>query len=128
MCGVIKVTAMQASTLIGACHCSSCRRWSGGPFLSVDSGTQVTFSGAENIGIYDSSEWAERGFCKQCGTHLFYRLKHNQQHNLPVGLFGNPQNFTFKHQVFIEEKPEYYCFSNKTKKMTGPEAFAYYTP
>ena len=25
-----------------------------------------------------SSAWAERGFCKNCGSHLFYRLKENK--------------------------------------------------
>ena len=64
---------------------------------------------------------AERGFCKKCGSHLFYRLKQNNQHYIPVGIFDNSQDFVFDHQIFIDEKPEYYSFANETKNMTGEE-------
>ncbi len=51
---------------------------------------------------------AERGFCKKCGSHLFYRLKQNSQYYIPVGIFDNDEGLVFEHQVFIDEKPEYY--------------------
>mgnify|MGYP000675211619 CR=1 FL=1 len=28
------------------------------------------------------------------------------------------------HQIFIDEKPAYYCFANETHNMTGAEVFA----
>jgi hypothetical protein len=101
-----------------------CRQWGGGPLLAVECGSDVTFDGEENIGVYQSSEWAERGFCKKCGSHLFYRLKQNQQYFIPVGIFKNSEGFVFDHQVFIDEKPEYYSFANETQNLTGEEVFA----
>ncbi|WP_339900516.1 GFA family protein [Paraglaciecola polaris] len=56
-----------------ACHCASCRKWSGGPLLAIDCGTDVSISPTDNITVYDSSQWAQRGFCRHCGTDLFYR-------------------------------------------------------
>ena len=35
---------------------------------------QITWSGADNLATYTSSDWAERGFCKICGSSLFWRL------------------------------------------------------
>lgn len=128
LCGAVKVETKTLDTGVGACHCSSCRRWGGGPLMATDCGTEVSFSGQENIKIYSSSDWAERGFCSQCGTHLFYRLKGNGQHIMPAGLFGNIEKFVFDHQVFIDERPDYYQFANETKDMTGPELFALYAP
>ncbi len=128
LCRQVKIEAESPSEHIGACHCSMCRKWSGGPLLSIDCNDKAAFSGKENIAIFDSSEWAERGFCSHCGTHLFYRLKHNNQYFIPVGLFESDVNFIFDHQVFIDEKPSYYCFSNQTKNMTGEEVFAQYAP
>ncbi|MBM7071389.1 GFA family protein [Shewanella sp. 202IG2-18] len=128
LCGSIQITATKISTNIGACHCSSCRQWGGGPLLAVDCGNAVQFSNQKSISIYDSSSWAERGFCSQCGSHLFYRLKHNQQHIMPVGLFEDSKLFNFDHQIFIDEQPEYYCFSNQTHNMTGAEVFAQFAP
>ena len=55
--------------------------------IAVDCGTDVTFEGEENISVFESSEWAERGFCKECGSHLFYRLKATHQYIMPAGLF-----------------------------------------
>ncbi|BCL39237.1 hypothetical protein NSMS1_56840 [Nostoc sp. MS1] len=96
--------------------------------MVVNCGSDVSFEGRENITIFNSSEWAERGFCNQCGTHLFYRLKANNQYYIPVGLFEQQQDFVFTHQVFIDEKPTYYCFANDTENMTGAELFAQFAP
>jgi len=100
-----------------------CRKWTGGPLLTVSCGSDVQFSGEENIGVYDSSAWAERGFCKKCGSGLFYRVKGNQQHHMPIGLFDNLEGITFEGQVFIDKKPDYYSFANETENMTETEAF-----
>ncbi len=124
LCGKVRVTARKASSGVGACHCRMCRRWGGGPFMEIDCGTDVDFDGEDSISVFDSSEWAERGFCKTCGTHLFYRLKESGQHMIPVGLFEESDRLVFKSQVFVDEKPEYYDFVNKTKNLTGPELFA----
>lgn len=124
VCGAVQFTAKSMQTSVGACHCKSCRRWGGGPYMPVDCGTDVSFDGEENISIFASSEWAERGFCKQCGSHLFYRLKATQQHLMAVGLFDDDHPFVFDHQVFIDEKPLYYSFANTTSDKTGAELFA----
>lgn len=126
LCGAVQILATQASTSVGACHCGTCRKWSGGPFMAVECGTEVGFTGHEFIARYASSEWAERGFCKQCGSALFYKLKESGQYMLPAGILDNECDLNFDHQVFIEEKPKYYNFSNKTKDMTGAELFAMY--
>ena len=124
LCGKVEIKALTMSTNMGACHCSICRKWSGGPMLTVECDTNVHLTGEQNISRYQSSDWAERGFCAQCGTHLFYKLKSTGQYIMPAGLFEIPSPLEFDHQVFIEEKPECYSFANKTKNMTGEEVFA----
>ena len=123
VCGAVGFTA-NAATGAGACHCGTCRRWSGGPFMGVNCGSGVVFEGAENVTVFNSSDWAERGFCAKCGTHLFYRIKRNGMHVIPVGLFGNGEGFELTHEVFVDEKPGFYDFSGEREKMTGEECFA----
>lgn len=125
-CGAVRIAARNMSGKVGACHCSTCRRWGGGPLLAVDCGDDIELEGGEHISVFDSSEWAERGFCSKCGSHLFYRLKQNNQHIVPVGLFGDDHPFVLDHQVFIDERPEYYRFANETTDMTGKEVFEKY--
>ena len=126
LCRAVRVAAHSASNSVGACHCKMCRRWGGGPFMEVDCGQAVSFEGEEHISIFESSEWAERGFCGICGTHLFYRIKETGQHMIPVGVFEDGYEFVFENQVFIDEKPSFYCFANETQDMTGAEIFALY--
>lgn len=124
LCGAVEVTVAKASSDIGACHCGMCRKWSGGPLLAVDCGTEVSFSGGDNVSAFQASEWAQRGFCNQCGTHLFYKLLANGQYMMPAGLFEGTPAFNFDHQIFIEEKPSYYEFANQTTNLTGEQVFA----
>lgn len=128
LCGATRFTAKSVDRSVGACHCTMCRKWGGGPLLAVDCGTDVTFEGEADISVFNSSEWAERGFCSKCGTNLFYRIKGSGQHILSAGLFEDEEGFIFDHQVFIDEKPSYYCFSNETENLTGAEVFAKYAP
>jgi hypothetical protein len=127
LCGVVKINLKTINTQVGACHCSMCRKWGGGPFMAIDCGTDVTFEGEDNISVYDSSEWAERAFCNKCGSHLFYKLKDSKQFFMSVGLFGNEERFNFNHQVFIDKKPSFYTFSNETNNMTEAKLFAKYS-
>ncbi len=124
LCGTVQFTAHRTANKVGACHCEMCRKWGGGPFLELNCGTEVSFKGEDAITVYTSSDWAERGFCSNCGSHLFYRLKESGQHMVPVGLFDDQHDLVFEHQVFIDKKPEFYSFSNKTKNMTEAEVFA----
>lgn len=127
LCGAVTIKADAVSRHAGACHCGMCRRWGGGPLLAVDCGSAVTLEGDEHIGVYDSSEWAQRGFCKQCGTHLFYRIKGSNEYVLPVGLFADQQDeFELTSQIFIDHKPSYYRFANQTKDLTEAQVFAKY--
>ena len=125
LCGAIRITAINAGNSVGACHCDMCRRWGGGPFMAIDCGSDVVVEG-ETLVLFDSSAWAERGFCSKCGSHLFYRIKETGQHMVPVGVFDDDQDLVFDHQVFVDKKPPFYDFSNETHDMTEAEVFAKY--
>lgn len=104
-----------------------CRKWGGGPLFAAECESAVDFEGADSITTFSSSDWAERGFCRECGTHLFYRLKREGHYAIPVGLFDGSDEWTFAEQIFIDQKPSFYSFAEKTRDLTGAEAFAQYT-
>lgn len=58
-----------------ACHCGMCRKWSGSPAMTVQVSGDLVFDGREYITEYESSDWAVRGFCKKCGSSLYYKMK-----------------------------------------------------
>jgi hypothetical protein len=128
LCGAVTISANTMSNKVEACHCTMCQKWTGGPLMVVDCGVDVSIQGEENVTVFNSSEWAERGFCKKCGSNLFYRLRQDNKYLFPVGLFDGAEGLIFDRQIFIDEKPEYYCFANKTHNMTGAEVFAMHAP
>jgi len=77
---------------------------------------------------YKSSDWAERGFCGNCGTNLFYRLVESDVHVMSPGSLDDQSELSLTSQIFIDEKPDWYEFANETEKMTGAEVFAKYAP
>jgi hypothetical protein len=93
----------------------------------VDAGTNVNIEGEEFISLYNSSDWAERGFCKKCGSHLFYRLKEQKQYFVPFGILSNTEQHKFTNQIFIDKKPAQYRFANETKDLTEAQVFAKFT-
>ncbi|WP_421863335.1 GFA family protein [Motiliproteus sp.] len=128
LCGAVAVAVQQVDPSVSSCHCRMCRRWGGGPLHALDCGADVAFTGVDHIATFDSSEWAERGFCRDCGTHLFYRIKASGQYILPVGLLDDEPSWQLQAQIFVDEKPAYYNFAESTKMMTGAEVFAMYAP
>lgn len=128
LCGAVCIAIQAMSKSVGVCHCSMCRKWGGGPLLAIEVGSEVCFEGTDSISVFSSSDWAERGFCRTCGSHLFYRLKKEGHYVIPVGLLDDGEQWVFDQQIFIDEKPSFHAFANETKNLTGAEVFAQFAP
>ena len=71
LCGAVRYRATAAPIRGVICHCPMCRRHSGAPALSFVHFPANAFSwerGAPRL--YQSSEFARRGFCETCGSTL----------------------------------------------------------
>ena len=123
LCGSVKFIAEDVETDIQSCHCGMCRKWSGASALAASVGS-ISFTGAEHISRYNSSAWAERGFCVKCGTNLFYRLKETDHYVMWTGAFDDQSVFKLVGEIFIDEKPDGYDFSGDHPRLTGAEFMA----
>lgn len=83
-------------------------------------------AGEENVGWYRSSDWAERGFCKTCGSTLFYRLIENREIMGEAGSFVLPAGLQVTEHYFVDEQPDYYEFKDDAPRLTGAEVFERY--
>ncbi len=122
LCGAVTFEAAPEKFETGACHCSMCRRWSGGVFLAVEC-SDLKVADESQLGVYKSSDWGERCFCKTCGSTLFWRMQSGEGHAaVSLQAFEAPERFAFVSEIFVDEQPSNYAFANKTKRVTG-EAF-----
>jgi hypothetical protein len=128
LCGAVRFTATLKNHEVGACHCGMCRRWAAGPFFAMECEGTVKIADTSQLGVYRSSEWAERCFCKQCGSVLFYRLIGKDFSAVSAEALDDKNDLTFTSQIFIDDKPAYYDFANKTHNMTGADVFAAFAP
>ncbi len=127
LCGKVRFTAVPQKDEMGVCHCEMCRKWTGGTYMAVACGTSVEFDGKDSLGVYKSSDYGERVFCKECGTSLAWRMQDGSHTSLSAQAFDNPGRFKFTSEIFTDEQPDNYKFANETTRMTGPEVFALYT-
>jgi hypothetical protein len=127
MCGAVTFTAREVEPDGGACHCDMCRRWTGS-FLITISSDDVTWTGEDKITRYQSSDWAERGFCSVCGSSLFYRVTaegpHFGTYHLGYGTVDDPSGVEIKVEYFIDRKPEAYALAGDRETLTEAEVFA----
>ena len=133
LCGAVTFEISSEVTDTGACHCEMCRKWSGGVYLGIEvPADKMALKGAENVSTYASSEWAERGFCKTCGSSLYYRITapgpHHGGYHVAMGALDDTSGIDLKGEVFIDSKPNGYSFAEETEQMTGAELMALFAP
>ncbi|SEL15509.1 Uncharacterized conserved protein [Roseovarius nanhaiticus] len=129
LCGAAKFTITTPVKQAAACHCSMCRKWSGGILTSVEvpkDGLEIGESAP--IGVYSSSDWGERAFCTRCGSGLWFRLTmagpQDGTFYVNMGALDDPSGITLAEELFIDEKPGGYALSGDHHRMTGAEFFA----
>jgi len=117
LCGKVTFTAVNVKTGYHVCHCEMCRKWNGGPTMAVPVG-KIVFPNEEYLGLYESSDWAERGFCKNCGTNLLYRIKAGDHTSVWVGAFDDQTAFKLFDEIYIDSKPDSYAFAGEHPRLT----------
>jgi len=123
LCGAVAFTAVPKHGM-HACHCESCRRWTGGVYLGVDCGDSVEVATPGAVTTYESSAWASRSFCRTCGSTLFWTLKAGGMIAVSLQAFDDPSAFAFDSEIFIDSKPGNYDFAGDRVRMTGAEVMA----
>lgn len=127
LCGAVTFQAKFASHDVSVCHCGMCRRWTGGPLMFIDAEGTPSFEGTEQIGIFRSSGVGERGFCKGCGSVLFWKVAGEERYSFTAGSLDDVSGLALVKEIFIEDKPAFYAFANPTEKLRGSDAMAAYT-
>jgi hypothetical protein len=127
LCGAITFKARSKDGHVGACHCKMCRTWSGGVLFALQDAHDVTIDGEDNLGIYKSSDWGERCFCKTCGSNLFWRSETFKYLGVMAGSIVEEDKLKFVQQIYTDGSPGYYSFAEPTKNMTEADFVAHIT-
>jgi len=92
-----------------ACHCKQCRRTSGHYFSATQVPSEkLTLVKDDGLKWYRSSEKAERGFCQECGSSLFWRWDGEGKTSVCSGTLDEPTGLKTEKHIFVADKGDYY--------------------
>ncbi len=75
LCGAVRFEVAPPTRWCSHCHCSLCRRAHGAAFVTwfgVEKAQFRIVEGDATIAWHHSTEEARRGFCRNCGSTLFF--------------------------------------------------------
>jgi hypothetical protein len=90
-CGAVRYALHSAPTHASICHCRMCQKAFGNyfaPLTGVPPKDLTWTRGAP--GIFKSSQAVERGFCRDCGTPLTYRVVERDRICVSIGSLDEP--------------------------------------
>lgn len=125
LCGKVQIEIEAVSQDLTICHCSMCMKFFGGPMIGLMGvSADSVVNGQEYLCYYDSSEWAQRGFCQNCGSSLCYRSKEGGELYFAAGLFETLPDFAVKVEICVDQKASYLAFQPGTQRLTMKEYLA----
>lgn len=108
-CGKVSFEVETVRKTVTVCHCSQCRRTSGHLWAATHAPyNTVSFSADEGLEWYASSKFAKRGFCKFCGSSLFYRMNDEDGVGIAAGCLESPTDLKISKHIFVKDKGDYY--------------------
>lgn len=108
-CGAVSFNVETVRETVTICHCRQCRRTSGHLWASTHATFDtVNFTNDQGLEWYRSSDFAKRGFCKICGSSLFYRMNDEDGIAIAVGCLDLPTGLEIGKHIFVKDKGDYY--------------------
>ena len=125
-CGRIKYKGSEVPTSMTNCHCGSCRKQAGAPYLTWASLPAASVSWNMAPEKWTCSPVAERGHCSQCGA-IMTMIYHFQPEELGVAA-GTIDKSTEplprpQEHIFLQEKASWFELPDD-----GLERFAAFSP
>lgn len=109
-CGAVRYALLDAPTNACICHCRMCQKQFGsffGAFASVDPARLRITRGEP--GWFQSSDEALRGFCRDCGTPLFYKYLSSPQLAITIGSLDRHSEVKPLIQIGIEGREPWFA-------------------
>lgn len=113
LCGAVRFKTRGALRDVVYCHCSQCRKQSGHFYAASNvPDANIVIEGADSISWYEASSFARRGFCKTCGSVLFWKPRDHDYISVMAGSFDKPTGLRGECHIFVGDKGDYYSIDD----------------
>ncbi len=110
LCGAVTYTLKPPLRPSVACHCVQCRKTSGHFVSATQVGPdQLILTKTDGLAWYQSSPEAQRGFCRICGSSLFWRHAADKgATSVMSGTIDGATGIKTAKHIFVADKGDYY--------------------
>ncbi|MRW92931.1 GFA family protein [Duganella sp. FT80W] len=109
LCGGVRYRAALPVFHASHCYCTMCQKQHGaaaGSYANVAGAGFVVEQGAELITEYASSAEGRRGFCRVCGSTLFWRSTQSPDRiAITLGTLEPEYDGIVQRELFVDQKP-----------------------
>ncbi len=117
-CGAVTYELHAQLRVVSSCHCSQCRKTSG-HFWAATSVPEDKLVLTKDIGLkwFRSSKQAQRGFCSECGSSLFYKRDETPSIAIGAGTLDGETGVTTVKHIFVKDKGDYYDLGDDCEQL-----------
>ncbi|ACP25462.1 glutathione-dependent formaldehyde-activating, GFA [Sinorhizobium fredii NGR234] len=109
LCGAVRFKTRGKLRELIYCHCSQCRKQTGLYYAATNVlDSHMDVQGANEITWYRSSSAARRGFCRHCGSALFWKADDLDYTSILAGTFDGPTGLEPGYHIFCADKGDFY--------------------
>ena len=115
LCGAVRFEATGALRDVVVCHCAMCRKAHGhiGAYTAA-SRDSLRFVESRGLKWYRSSAKAQRGFCSECGSTLFWDGTGRDVISIAAGTLDAPTGLSTTLQIHTKSAGDYYAVDPST--------------
>jgi hypothetical protein len=109
MCGAVRYSVAGPLRDVVGCHCTQCRRMTG-HFMAATAARLKDFAIIREgeLGWYEASAHARRGFCARCGSTLFWAGHGKDYISIAAGTLDDSSGLKFACHIHVADKGAYY--------------------
>lgn len=127
LCGVIEFTIELPSNWVAHCHCTMCQKAGGAAFVTwvgVAKNCCEIRDPDNQLQWFQSSPEAQRGFCHQCGSTLFFKSSRwPDEIHITLSNFQTPLDKTPQVHAFWDTHVNWVNFNDELPCKTAKQIF-----
>ena len=112
LCGAVKYQVTGPLRPVIVCHCTQCRKQTGS-VMHATAAQDADFQFTETRGLkwYRASPAAQRGFCGECGSPLFWKADGTARISFTAGSLNGETGLAIDGHIYCDHAGDYYEIS-----------------
>ena len=120
LCGAVRYEVTGHLRDVVNCHCGMCQRLHGnfGPHSKARK-VDISITKDDGLAWYRTSDVARRGFCRECGSGLFWEPFEQDATGIIAGSLDGPTGLKTMGHIFVGERSDFYEITDGLPQFEG---------